>query len=171
VLAQIADNLQRNYFACGNLSLLILHFRLFQWRLSTPYRLAPRAAARLVSPLVQPWLLCEHELVWPNIIMICEPSYTSCNSRWSVNCIQCAHSLPHILCGSERTELCFHVGVVTLATAMQVAATVAAHGNSVSVGMCQGYSAVLLPQLQQDGSQLMVTDDEASWIGKDLLTK
>jgi hypothetical protein len=34
--------------------------------------------------------------------------------------------------------------------------------------MCQGYSAVLLPQLQQDGSQLMVTDDEASWIGKDL---
>jgi len=54
---------------------------------------------------------------------------------------------------------------------MQVAATVAAHGNSVSVGMCQGYSAVLLPQLQQDGSQLMVTDDEASWIGKDLLTK
>jgi len=79
-------------------------------------------------------------------------------------------STPHSL-RSERTALCFHAGVVTLATAMQVAATVAAHGNSVSVGMCQGYSAVLLPQLQQDGSQLMVTDDEASWIGKNLFTK
>jgi hypothetical protein len=47
---------------------------------------------------------------------------------------------------------------------------VAAHGNSVSVGLCQGYSAVLLPQLQQNGSQLMVTDVEASWIGKALRT-
>lgn len=46
----------------------------------------------------------------------------------------------------------------------------AAHGNSVSVGLCQGYSAVLLPQLQQNGSQLMVTDEEASWIGKALRT-
>ena len=70
VLAQTADNLQRNYFACGNLSLLIWHFRLFQWRLSTPYGLEPpRAAARLVSPFVRPWFLCEHELAWHNIIM------------------------------------------------------------------------------------------------------
>jgi hypothetical protein len=78
---------------------------------------------------------------------------------------------PTFFAGVKEEHSCFHAGVVTLATAMQVAATVAAHGNSVSVGMCQGYSAVLLPQLQQDGSQLMVTDDEASWIGKDLLTK
>jgi len=89
-----------------------------------------------------------------------------------VSIVSSVHILyPHILYGNERTALCFHAGVVTLATAMQLAATVAAHGNSVSVGMCQGYSAVLLPQLQQDGSQLMVTDDEASWIGKDLFTK
>ena len=110
---------------------------------------------------------------WHDLILscVCEPSYTSCSSRWGVNCIQCAHSLPHILCGSDRKALCFHAGVVTLAIAMQVAATVAAHGNSVSVGMCQGYSAVLLPQLQQNGTQLMVTAEEASWIGKELLTK
>lgn len=69
VLAQTADNLQRNYFVCGNLSLLIWHFRIFQWRLCTPYRLAPRVAARLVSSLVLPWLLCEHELAWTNSIM------------------------------------------------------------------------------------------------------
>ncbi|XP_069703052.1 facilitated trehalose transporter Tret1-like [Periplaneta americana] len=43
-------------------------------------------------------------------------------------------------------------------------ATIAAHGNSISVGLCQGYSAVLLPQLMQDGSTLIVTKEEASWI-------
>ena len=43
-------------------------FRLFHWRLSTPYRLTPRAAAWLVGPLVRPWLLYEHELACPIII-------------------------------------------------------------------------------------------------------
>lgn len=110
---------------------------------------------------------------WHDIIFsrVCEPSCKWCSSHWSGNCIQCAHSLPQILRGSERKALCFYAGVVTVVNAMQVAATIAAHGNSVSVGMCQGYSAVLLPQLQQNGSQLMVTNEEASWIGKDLLIK
>lgn len=43
-------------------------------------------------------------------------------------------------------------------------ATIAAHGNSISVGMNQGYSAVLLPQLMQQGTSLHVTEEEASWI-------
>ncbi|XP_072159152.1 facilitated trehalose transporter Tret1 isoform X2 [Bemisia tabaci] len=47
---------------------------------------------------------------------------------------------------------------------IQVAATVAAHLNSISVGMCQGYSAVLLPQLTSHASPLQVSNDEASWI-------
>lgn len=49
---------------------------------------------------------------------------------------------------------------------LQVAATVAAHLNSISVGMCQGYSAVLLPQLTSHASPLQVSNDEASWIGE-----
>ncbi|XP_075227470.1 facilitated trehalose transporter Tret1-like isoform X2 [Lycorma delicatula] len=44
-----------------------------------------------------------------------------------------------------------------------VAATIAAHTNSISVGMCQGYSAVLLPQLQADAT-LNISQEEASWI-------
>ncbi|KAJ9584396.1 hypothetical protein L9F63_021265, partial [Diploptera punctata] len=47
---------------------------------------------------------------------------------------------------------------------VELIATIAAHGNSISVGMNQGYSAVLLPQLMQKESLLHVTDDEASWI-------
>jgi hypothetical protein len=38
-----------------NLSLLAWYFQLFQRRLSTPYCLAPRAAARLARPLDQPY--------------------------------------------------------------------------------------------------------------------
>ncbi|XP_054278714.1 facilitated trehalose transporter Tret1-2 homolog [Macrosteles quadrilineatus] len=45
-----------------------------------------------------------------------------------------------------------------------LAATVATHINSVSVGMCQGYSAILLPQLQDPSSPLHVDTEEASWI-------
>lgn len=48
---------------------------------------------------------------------------------------------------------------------LQLAATVATHVNSVSVGMCQGYSAVLLPQLEDSNSSIQVNTDEASWIG------
>ena len=40
------EYLRINSFACGNLS-----FRLFQWRLSAPYGLAPRADTRLARPL------------------------------------------------------------------------------------------------------------------------
>ena len=52
--SQTADNIQRNSFACRNLSLLAAHFRFFYWHLSVPYRLAPRAAAQLTLTLVQP---------------------------------------------------------------------------------------------------------------------
>ncbi|RZF41842.1 hypothetical protein LSTR_LSTR005304 [Laodelphax striatellus] len=44
-----------------------------------------------------------------------------------------------------------------------VAATIAAHTTSISVGMCQGYSAVLLPQLKED-SYVNITTEEESWI-------
>lgn len=70
---------------------------------------------------------------------------------------------------AKRPELWATFSLLRSISAVQVAATIAAHGNSVSVGMCQGYSAVLLPQLQQGGSQLVVTDEQASWIGKNLL--
>jgi hypothetical protein len=49
--APITDNFRRNSFACGNLSLLAPHFILYQWRLSAPYRLVLREAARLARPL------------------------------------------------------------------------------------------------------------------------
>ena len=42
--------------ACGNPRLLVPYFRLFLWRLSTPDRLAPRAAVRLARPLFRPLL-------------------------------------------------------------------------------------------------------------------
>lgn len=48
----------------------------------------------------------------------------------------------------------------------QVLATLAAHSNSISVGLCQGYSAILLPQLQDKGSKLVVSEQDASWIGE-----
>nr|CAD7428989.1 unnamed protein product [Timema monikensis] len=45
-----------------------------------------------------------------------------------------------------------------------IAATVAAHGNSISVGLCQGYSAVLIPQLMTSTSTIQITEEESSWI-------
>jgi len=53
----------------------------------------------------------------------------------------------------------------------QVVAALAAHSNSISVGMCQGYSAILVPQLQQDRAlhpetRLKVSEEDASWIGE-----
>lgn len=45
-----------------------------------------------------------------------------------------------------------------------VLATLAAHSNSISVGLCQGYSAILLPQLQDKASKLVITEQDASWI-------
>jgi hypothetical protein len=47
--AQFTNNLRRNSFMFVN-----QHFWLFQWRLSIPYRMAPREAAGLVCPLVRP---------------------------------------------------------------------------------------------------------------------
>ncbi|XP_025194957.1 facilitated trehalose transporter Tret1-like isoform X2 [Melanaphis sacchari] len=41
---------------------------------------------------------------------------------------------------------------------------VAAHVNSISVGMCQGFSAVLIPQLLDSNSSILVNNVEASWI-------
>ncbi|KAJ8885728.1 hypothetical protein PR048_011926 [Dryococelus australis] len=46
----------------------------------------------------------------------------------------------------------------------QVVATIAAHSNSVSVGLCQGFSAVLIPQMMAKGSALPITEDDASWM-------
>jgi len=51
--AQIADNFRRKSLACGKVRLLAPYFFLLQRHLSTPYRLAPRAAARLVCPLIR----------------------------------------------------------------------------------------------------------------------
>lgn len=53
-------------------------------------------------------------------------------------------------------------------------ATFITHLNSISVGMCQGYSAVLLPQLcdaAQDNlvknfnNELVINSEQATWIG------
>jgi hypothetical protein len=53
---QIWGNFLRRSFACGNLILLAPYFRLFQWGLNVPYRLAPRAAARLARHFVLPFI-------------------------------------------------------------------------------------------------------------------
>jgi hypothetical protein len=53
--AEHVDNCRRNSFACGKISLLTPYFWLFHKRLSIPYRLASRAAARLAHPTVRPW--------------------------------------------------------------------------------------------------------------------
>uniref|UniRef100_A0A2S2NAW7 Facilitated trehalose transporter Tret1 n=1 Tax=Schizaphis graminum TaxID=13262 RepID=A0A2S2NAW7_SCHGA len=45
-----------------------------------------------------------------------------------------------------------------------IMSAVAAHVNSISVGMCQGFSAVLLPQLLDSNSSILVNNVEASWI-------
>nr|CAD7596399.1 unnamed protein product [Timema genevievae] len=51
-----------------------------------------------------------------------------------------------------------------LFTPFTIAATVAAHGNSISVGLCQGFSAVLIPQLMNSTSTIQITEEESSWI-------
>lgn len=51
-----------------------------------------------------------------------------------------------------------------MGTGKSLLATVATHINSVSVGMCQGYSAILLPQLQDSHSTIHITSNEASWL-------
>jgi hypothetical protein len=59
--------------------------------------------------------------------------------------------------------------IVTLCS--KVGAALVAHGHSVSVGLCQGYSAVLLPQLAAPNADLgAITPEQASWIGKFLST-
>lgn len=54
-----------------------------------------------------------------------------------------------------------------------VLATVATHFNSISIGFCQGYSAILLPQISESSShiyfmdedvQFTVNSEEGSWI-------
>ncbi|XP_025421187.1 facilitated trehalose transporter Tret1-like isoform X2 [Sipha flava] len=45
-----------------------------------------------------------------------------------------------------------------------IMSAVVAHVNSISVGMCQGFSAVLLPQLLDSSSSILVNNVEASWI-------
>lgn len=37
---------------------------------------------------------------------------------------------------------------------------------SIAAGMVAGYSAILLPQLQNETSKIKITSEEASWIGK-----
>ncbi|XP_059486340.1 facilitated trehalose transporter Tret1-like isoform X2 [Neocloeon triangulifer] len=47
----------------------------------------------------------------------------------------------------------------------RVASAVVAHGHSVSVGLCQGYSAVLLPQLSSPDSDFgVISAEAASWL-------
>lgn len=55
---------------------------------------------------------------------------------------------------------------VLIAFVLQVMSAVATHVNSISVGMCQGFSAVLLPQLLDSNSSILVNNAEASWIGE-----
>ncbi|XP_065333329.1 facilitated trehalose transporter Tret1-2 homolog isoform X1 [Cloeon dipterum] len=53
-----------------------------------------------------------------------------------------------------------HVGFLRM-----VASAIVAHGHSVSVGLCQGYSAVLLPQLSSPDSDLgSISVEAASWL-------
>jgi len=56
--------------------------------------------------------------------------------------------------------------VIICAFDLQIMSAVAAHVNSISVGMCQGFSAVLLPQLLNSNSSISVNNVEASWIGE-----
>jgi len=50
-----------------------------------------------------------------------------------------------------------------------VAAVLAADLSSLGMGFILGYSAIALPQLQHPESWLPVSEDEASWIGKQKL--
>ncbi|KAB0791121.1 hypothetical protein PPYR_02921 [Photinus pyralis] len=46
-------------------------------------------------------------------------------------------------------------------TGRTMLAAICAHSVSISIGMCQGYSAILLPQLARD---FQITSEESSWI-------
>lgn len=48
-----------------------------------------------------------------------------------------------------------------MASAAPIIATIAA-------GMVSGYSAILLPELYKENSPIKITENEASWIGKQL---
>jgi hypothetical protein len=52
--AKFVENFWENCVACGNLTLLTPHSKLYQWRHSSPYGLAPQAAARLARPSTRP---------------------------------------------------------------------------------------------------------------------
>ncbi|CAH1115304.1 unnamed protein product [Psylliodes chrysocephalus] len=43
-------------------------------------------------------------------------------------------------------------------------AAICAHSVSISIGICQGYSAILLPQLKESENYKDLTQDETSWI-------
>lgn len=47
----------------------------------------------------------------------------------------------------------------------QVIASFVANIGTVNTGMVFGFSAVVLPQLQEPDSIIPITEDEASWIG------
>jgi hypothetical protein len=56
LIASITDDVRRNSYTCGNLSLLAPYFGLFQWHIGAPDRLEPQEAACLACLLVQPWI-------------------------------------------------------------------------------------------------------------------
>ncbi|CAG9861999.1 unnamed protein product [Phyllotreta striolata] len=43
-------------------------------------------------------------------------------------------------------------------------AAICAHSVSISIGICQGYSAILLPQLKKSPKYMNLTSDETTWI-------
>lgn len=49
---------------------------------------------------------------------------------------------------------------------LKVFATFAANMPCVSLGMNMGFSAIALPQLEGEDSEIKITTEEASWIGK-----
>jgi len=53
--AQIAEIFGEILSQVEKMTLLVPYFRLFQWRLSTPHRWAPRAAVRLACTLIRLW--------------------------------------------------------------------------------------------------------------------
>ena len=48
---------------------------------------------------------------------------------------------------------------------LQTLAAVCAHSVSISIGMCQGYSAILIPQLISSG-RIIIDQEQSSWLGK-----
>lgn len=48
---------------------------------------------------------------------------------------------------------------------LQIAGTLCAHYTMLLVGIIQGFSAILLPQLKTTDKYKDLTEDETSWIG------